>query len=152
MINWKWLSFQELTNQELYDILNLREEVFAVEQKCIYQDIDYQDQKTIHLLGIKNNNLVAYLRFFPIGTLYTDALSFGRVVVKKSERGQGIANEMMAQIELYLKKIKNTTPIIISAQLYLKKFYESHKYQSVGSPFDEDGILHIKMINQSNAL
>lgn len=151
MLTWKWLSFQELTNQELYDVLNLRQEVFVVEQKCIYQDLDNRDQQAMHLLGIKNNTLVAYLRFFPKETLYTDASSFGRVVVRKSNRGQGFANELMNQMEIYLKKIKNTAPIIISAQLYLQKFYANYKYQAIGDPFDEDGILHIKMIHQSNS-
>jgi ElaA protein len=148
VVTWKWRTFQELTTQELYNILALRQEVFVVEQKCFYQDIDNQDQQAVHLLGMKNHNLAAYLRLFPIGTLYTDALSFGRVVVKQSERSQGLASEAMNQVELFLKKSKNTAPVIISAQMYLKEFYASYGYQTTGTPYDEDGIPHIKMIHQ----
>ena len=148
MLTWKWHTFQELPASILYDILALRQEVFVIEQKCPYPDIDYQDQQALHLLGMKNHRLVAYLRFFPLGTLYPDALSFGRVLVKETERGQGVAKNLMNQVELYLKEIKNTAPIIISAQVYLQKFYSDYGYQAVGAPFDEDEIPHIKMIHK----
>jgi len=77
MTTWQWRSFQELTTQELYSILALRQEIFVLEQKCLYQDIDYHDQQAVHLLGLVNNKLIAYLRLFPQGTFYPDAVCFG---------------------------------------------------------------------------
>lgn len=143
MTTWHWKKFQELTTEELYDILALRQEVFVLEQKCLYPDIDHQDQRAVHLLGIDNGKLVAYLRLFPSGTFFPDAVSFGRVVTRGSERGKGLAKEAMNQVETYLKN--NTAPVIISAQVYLKPFYATYGYRAVGEPYDEDGIPHIKM-------
>lgn len=145
MILWHWRSFEELTTHELYDILALRQDVFVIEQQCKDQDLDHRDQKALHLLGIQNNKLVAYLRLFPTGVLYPDAATFGRVLTAESARGQGIGKEAIQQVFLYLEKLGNTAPIIISAQLYLQKFYESFGFQVISDPYDEAGIPHIKM-------
>ncbi len=148
MTTWHWRTFEELTTQELYDILALRQEVFALEQKCLYQDLDYQDQKCHHLLGIKNHKLVAYLRLFPQHTLYPDAISFGRVLTAPSTRGQGYAKDAMHQVIQYVDSVlrhSKSVPAIISAQLYLKDFYAKYGLKAVGEPYDEDGIPHIKM-------
>lgn len=144
-MSWTWKTFQELSTNELYDILALRQEVFVLEQKCLYQDLDYQDQNSLHLLGKKNQKLVAYLRLFPKGTLYPDAISFGRVLTAPSTRGQGLAKESMKQVVKLLQDSKNASPVIISAQLYLKDFYSNYGLHPVGEPYDEDGIPHIKM-------
>ncbi len=85
MINISVKSFEELSTQELYDLLQLRSEVFVVEQDCVYQDIDGKDQKALHILGIKNNKIVAYTRVFKPGDYFKTA-SIGRVVVKENER------------------------------------------------------------------
>ena len=146
MLLWHWRSFDELTKTELYELLALRQEVFTVEQHCNDNDLDFLDYKAQHLLGIKDNKLVAYLRLFLSGDKYPNAASFGRVLIAAEFRGQGIAKEMMEQTNAYLKKIKNTHPLHISAQCYLEKFYQSYGFQSIGSVYDEAGIPHIKMI------
>ena len=77
-------TFQELTTQELYDILQLRSEVFVVEQNCVYQDIDNKDQKALHVLGFKNEKLIAYTRIFKPGDYFKEA-SIERVIISKTE-------------------------------------------------------------------
>src|SRR5689334_12191049 len=122
MLSWQWRSFADLSNQELYDILALREKVFTLEQKCTYNDLDYIDQKAMHLLGVRDQQLVAYLRVIPQDILYPGAVSFGRVLTIQEARGQGISKAMVQETLRYLKQNHNTAPIIISAQLYLEKF------------------------------
>ena len=146
MATWHWRTFQELTLEELYEILRLRQDVFILEQKCLYQDIDEQDQQAQHLLVLENGRLVVYLRMFPKGTLYPDAVSFGRLLITKSERNKGLAKDAMRRLITYLNDCKNQDPMIISAQTYLQQFYRSFGFLEVGSPYDEDGVPHIKMI------
>lgn len=138
-------SFSELSTKELYDILQLRAEVFVVEQNCVYQDIDRKDSKALHIIGFKNDKIVAYCRIFKRGD-YFEKASIGRVVVAKNERkfgyGHVIFQYSMEAIETHYKE----TSIKISAQLYLKKFYESHGFQQVGDGYLEDDIPHIAMI------
>lgn len=137
-------SFQELTTTELYAILQLRSEVFVVEQDCVYQDVDYKDQKALHVFGFKNDKIVAYTRIFKPGD-YFDNSSIGRVVVAATERKYGYGHEIMkASIEA-IKKHFNVDDITISAQKYLKKFYESHQFKQIGTEYLEDGIPHIRM-------
>ena len=139
--------FSELTTDELYAILQLRSEVFVVEQDCVYQDIDYKDQKALHILGYKGEKLVAYTRLFKSGD-YFDFASIGRVVVQEKERKFGYGHDIMkASISAISEEFKETK-IKISAQTYLKKFYESHGFQQVGEGYLEDGIPHIAMIKE----
>ncbi len=145
MITWHWRGFQDLTLQELYDILALRQEVFVIEQNCIYRDLDDKDQHSTHLLGKVNDKLVMYLRVLPENLSYPNAISIGRVVSSPSARGKGYAKAAMAQTFLHYKQTGKTAPIIISAQLYLKEFYSSFGFNAVGEPYDEDGIPHIEM-------
>ena len=86
--------FSELNTTELYKILQLRSEVFVVEQDCVYQDIDFKDQKALHIIGYKNNKIVAYTRIFKPGD-YFDNASIGRVLVVASERKYGFGHELM---------------------------------------------------------
>lgn len=145
MLEIKTKYFSELTTTELYEMLQLRSEVFVVEQDCVYQDIDYKDQKSVHILGYKNNKLVAYTRIFKPGYYFTEA-SIGRVVVAQNERKFGFGHVIM---EYSIKAVKthfNEDIIKISAQKYLKKFYESHQFIQVGDEYLEDNIPHIPMI------
>lgn len=146
MIAWHWRTFETLTLEELYAILGLRQDVFILEQQCLYQDIDQKDQKALHLLGLANGKLVVYLRMFPKGTFYPDAVSFGRFIIAKAERSKGLAKEAMKRLMAYLNDCNNKDPLIISAQTYLQQFYRGFGFIEVGSPYDEDGIPHIKMI------
>jgi len=145
MITWLWRSFDEMSNREIYDVLALRQKVFIIEQNCFYQDIDHQDQFAKHLLGYKNNKLIAYLRLFPQDARYSDALCFGRFLIAKEERGNGLAKQAMQQLIDYVKKNSPISLITISAQLYLKDFYALYGLKMVGEPYDEDGVPHVKM-------
>lgn len=138
-------SFEELSLHELYELLQLRAEVFVVEQDCVYQDIDGKDEKALHVLGYEDGNLVAYTRIFPPGIYFKEA-AIGRVVVKESSRKNKFGHEIM---QTSIKAIEDTfkTKIIkLSAQTYLTKFYESHGFKQIGEGYLEDGIPHIAMI------
>ena len=138
-------KFQELTTSELYEILQLRSEVFVVEQDCVYQDIDGKDLKALHVLGVKGGKIIAYTRLFNSGE-YFDTPSIGRVVVKESERKYGYGHDLIkASIKAIIDNY-NETIITISAQTYLQKFYESHRFKQIGEGYLEDGIPHIRMV------
>ena len=137
-------TFQELNTTELYQILQLRSEVFVVEQDCVYQDLDGKDQKSLHVFGFKNDKIIAYTRIFKPEDYFKKA-SIGRVVVAISERKYGYGVDLM---EASIKAIEdnfNTTKITISAQVYLTKFYNSLGFNKVGEEYLEDGIPHIRM-------
>ncbi|MES2216859.1 MAG: GNAT family N-acetyltransferase [Pseudomonadota bacterium] len=145
MLNWQWRSFNDLTTRELYAILKLRAEVFIVEQNCVWQDLDDQDQLAMHLLGLQDQTLVAYARVLPVNPQYPDWVSIGRIVTKNTVRGQGLGKQAVTQALNYLQEQNNQMPVVISAQIYLKKFYMSFGFQPEGEPYDEDGIIHTKM-------
>lgn len=145
MLNITIKTFPELSIQELYAILQLRSAVFVVEQDCVYQDIDGKDQKAMHVLGFKNDNIVAYTRIFKPGDYFEEA-SIGRVVVAKTERQHKYGYEIMnASIEAIEKQFNETT-IKISAQAYLKAFYTNMGFKQMGEEYLEDDIPHIAMI------
>lgn len=141
-------TFDELTKDELYDILQLRTEVFVVEQDCVYQDIDGKDRKALHLIGKKEDKVVGYTRLFPGGGYFEEA-SIGRVVVCKEERKYGFGHDIIRAsvkaVEDYFKESR----IKISAQKYLIRFYEKHGFVQVGEEYLEDGIPHIAMIRNA---
>jgi ElaA protein len=146
-IQWKLKSFDELTPHELYAILQLRNEVFVVEQACVFQDADDKDQASFHLTGYNQNKLVAYTRLVPAGIAY-DEPSIGRVITSPSVRGTGAGKELMRVSIDKTYELFGIHPIKIGAQLYLKKFYEGFGFQQVGDPYLEDGIPHIYMLKQ----
>ncbi|TYA52180.1 GNAT family N-acetyltransferase [Formosa maritima] len=137
--------FNELTTQELYDLLQLRAEVFVVEQDCVYQDVDGKDQKAWHVLGYKNNILVAYTRVFKPGDYFKEA-SIGRVVVAENQRQHKYGYDIMEASIQVIKKQFNETLIKISAQCYLKRFYNYLGFKETGEEYLEDGIPHMAMI------
>lgn len=138
-------SFPELSTQELYGILQLRSTVFVVEQDCVYQDIDGKDQKAMHVLGFKNDEIIAYTRIFKHGDYFEEA-SIGRVVVAKTERQHKYGYDIMnASMDVITKQFKEIT-IKISAQAYLKSFYNNLGFKQIGEQYLEDGIPHIAMI------
>lgn len=144
MINFQIKTFQELTTTELYKILQLRAEVFIVEQNCVYQDVDFKDQKAIHILGFKNNKIIAYTRIFKPGDYFNNA-SIGRVVVAENERKFGYGHHLVKASITAIKNNFKVDKITISAQKYLKFFYENHQFKQAGNEYLEDGIPHIKM-------
>lgn len=138
--------FDELTIHELYDILQLREEVFQIEQNCVYKDIDDKDKKCYHLMLYNDTELVAYCRLVPKGISYDGYVSIGRVVSKTNYRKAGYGRQLMAKAMEKMIQIFPHMPIKISAQLYLQKFYESYKFAAIGEWYMEDEIPHIAMI------
>ncbi|SDW09440.1 ElaA protein [Lutibacter oricola] len=147
MLQIKIKKYSELTKDELYEILQLRSEVFVVEQDCVYQDIDFKDQKAVHILGYKNEKIVAYTRIFKPGDYFNKA-SIGRVVVAEKERINGFGHIIFEASIKAVKDYFNEKIIKISAQKYLKKFYESHGFIQKGQEYLEDGIPHIEMLNE----
>ena len=144
-------TFKELTVDELYGVLQLRAAVFVVEQNCVYQDLDGKDQKALHILGLKNDKVIAYTRIFKPGDYFEEA-GIGRVVVKESERKYGYGYQiMMASVKAIHEQLNKTT-IKVSAQTYLKKFYNSLGFKRVGEEYLEDGIPHITMVKDQNHL
>lgn len=137
-------SYQELTKEELYKILQLRSEVFVVEQDCVYQDIDFKDQKALHVIGFKNDKIIAYTRLFKPGDYFENS-SIGRVLVDEKERQFGYGHDLMSASIEAIKNHFNENKITISAQKYLIKFYETHQFIQVGEEYLEDGIPHIRM-------
>ena len=137
---WEVKEWAELSTREVENIFSLRSEVFVVEQDCVYQDIDGKDQKAKHVLGKKENDIVAYARIFKPGDYFKEA-SFGRAVVKKTERGKGVGDELVKNC------LENITEeeIKISAQSYLKGFYGKHGFKAEGKEYLEDGIPHTAM-------
>ena len=138
-------TFDQLSLEELYFLLQLRSEVFVVEQDCVYQDVDGKDQKALHVIGKKDNTIIAYTRIFKAGDYFKEA-SIGRVVVAKNLRHFNYGSEIMEASIDAIKKNFNTNEIKISAQLYLKDFYNSFGFKTTGSSYLEDGIPHIAMI------
>ncbi|EWH14594.1 N-acetyltransferase GCN5 [Cellulophaga geojensis KL-A] len=137
-------SFNELTTKDLYAVLQLRSEIFVVEQNCVYQDIDGKDFNALHVLGFKNDKLVAYTRIFKPGDYFKEA-SIGRVVVKKSERQHKYGYSIMEASIAAVKEHLQQTTIKISAQKYLLKFYNNLGFKEDGGEYLEDGIPHMAM-------
>ena len=146
-INWEFKNFSELTLESLYDIMRLRQEVFVLEQNCPYLDADGKDIDSYHLLGYLNSELVAYLRIVKPGISF-DELSFGRILTSKKIRGNGVGKLLMEEGIKQSKIIFGNIPNRISAQKYLKKFYNTFGFKEIGKEYLEDGIPHIEMIKK----
>lgn len=138
-------TFSELSKEELYEMLRLRNEVFVVEQDCAYQDLDNKDEKALHVMGEDDGSIVAYARIFKPGDYFENA-AIGRVVVAQSGRKLGYGKQIMkAAISEVNQRFPKAT-IELSAQTYLVKFYTDLGFSSHGTEYLEDGIPHIRMI------
>ena len=146
--NLRWVTkiFAELTVNELYDLLKLRSEVFVVEQKCIFLDIDNNDQKAFHTIGYIGDEVVATTRLFDKNIMYDGYQSIGRVVGSPRHRGLGIGKALMQYSIQECERLFGKGPIKIGAQLYLKKFYGEQGFEQSGDIYLEDEIDHIPMI------
>jgi ElaA protein len=149
-IQWQLKKFDALTPYELYAILQLRIEVFIVEQACVFQDADNKDQSSYHLMGWLDQSLVAYTRLLPKGVGYNNYASIGRVVTAPAVRRTGAGKLLMQQSIAQLFQLFGEQPIKIGAQLYLKKFYESLGFVQISEVYLEDGIEHIHMLRNSS--
>lgn len=147
-MNWSIKYFKELSAAELYEIMQLRAEVFIVEQNCPYQDADGKDPKSYHLCGHNaDGKLMAYARILPKDVSYAEA-SIGRVVSSPKVRGTGAGRELMEQSLLEIEKLFGKVAVRIGAQMYLQKFYEDFGFVREGDEYDEDGIPHIIMLKK----
>ena len=141
--------FDELTLQELHDLLALRQEIFVVEQECAYLDIDGFDKEALHVLfrADEKSRIIAYARIAPVGLIYAEHVAIGRVLVAEKFRSQGYGKKIMKFAMRMINDLFPLTPIKISAQCYLENFYTDIGFKSVGASYLEDGIPHIAMVN-----
>jgi ElaA protein len=143
-IQWKIKPFEKLLVNELYDILRLRSTIFVVEQNCVYLDIDGKDKEALHLFGEFEGKIVGYSRLFKPGISFENA-SIGRVVVDANYRDKKFGHDLMREAIAGIKTHFGESKITIGAQLYLKKFYESHGFVQTSEMYLEDDIPHIEM-------
>lgn len=138
-------NLQEISADNLYQILKLRQDVFIIEQDCIYNDIDDLDPVSEHIFLKGDKQIIAYSRLVPAGKKF-EYPSIGRIVTHKSFRGQGYGKEII-QRSLTILSQRGIKTVVIEAQSHLQKFYESLKFEKISDPYDVDGIMHIKMIH-----
>ncbi len=145
-MQWILKNFHDLTIDEFHDILQLRINIFVVEQNCPYPELDDKDKIAFHLFGInKENKIIAYTRIFKPGDYYKEA-AFGRVVVHQDYRNHEIGFQLVEQSIIETHKLFGNTDIKIGAQTYLNNFYQSFGFHQVGDDYIEDGIPHIHML------
>jgi ElaA protein len=145
-LDWQIKHYSDLSLNEFHDIIALRLEAFVVEQNCAYLDLDGKDKKCYHLICRNGKgDVVATGRVLPPGLSYADA-AIGRVVIDEEIRGHGIGHELMDKCIDFCKKEFGNSPIRISAQKHLEKYYEKHNFNSTGNEYLEDGIPHVEML------
>ena len=146
-IEWHQLTFDELTNVQLYAVLGLRSEVFVVEQACVFLDMDDADAQAVHVLGLQEGRLVAYARCFEAGIKFNEA-SIGRVATRRSVRRSGAGHAVMKKAMACLFERWGIQAIRIGAQAHLEAFYRQHGFEKSGAAYLEDGIRHIEMLRR----
>jgi ElaA protein len=146
-IEWRYLAFDELTAAQLYAVLQLRAEVFVVEQACIFQDMDGADAQAMHVLGMSEGSLVAYARCFAAGIKFAEA-SIGRIVTRPGARGSGAGHALVEKAISCLSQPSGAQVIRIGAQARLEAFYRQHGFEKAGPIYLEDGIAHIEMLRR----
>ncbi len=148
VVDWQWSNFAQLHAHDVHAILALRQDVFVLEQQCLYQDIDALDLQSMHLLGWQRHGaartLAAYLRYVPAGILYTEA-SIGRVVCARAARGMGLGKQLFAASIAHADQQHPPDGLRISAQQYLENFYAGFGFTTCSAPYQEDGIWHVAM-------
>ncbi len=134
--------FDELTVGELYALLHVRNEVFVVEQNCVYQDLDFHDQQSLHLWLTVGDEIVAQCRVCPAG-VHMSNICIGRVIT--TQRGKGYGERIMREAIKAAQDMFGATLIEIEAQVYAKGFYEKVGFRQSSDTFQLDGLPHIKM-------
>ncbi|MES2742273.1 MAG: GNAT family N-acetyltransferase [Pseudomonadota bacterium] len=152
-MQWQWLGFEQMSGAELYQTLALRQEVFILEQRCFYRDLDGHDLAAWHLLGWRTvdgqRRLSAYLRCLAPGVKFAE-MSLGRVVTALDARGSGIGRELLEQGIAGARRRFPDGAIRIAAQQYLEQFYRALGFETVCAPYDEDGIAHVDMLRPAS--
>jgi ElaA protein len=148
MIDWQWSTYAALSKPDLYAIIQQRQQVFILEQRCLYLDLDGLDLPAWHLMGWQGDGnereLVAYLRCLPPGVRYPEP-SLGRILTAPSVRGTGLGRQIIARGIALAQRTFPTEPIRIAAQLHLQAFYAQFGFAPISEAYDEDGIPHIDM-------
>lgn len=149
MIDWQWRAFADIPPADLYEVLYQRQQVFMLEQKCLYPDIDGYDLAAHHLMAWQTidgkRQLAAYLRCLAPGAKYAE-MSLGRVLTAPAARGTGIGRLLLAEGIARAEALHPGQRFRIGAQHYLEKFYAGFGFITVTEPYDEDGIMHIDMV------
>ncbi len=149
-IIWTIMHFDDLSVNQLFDLLELRTRIFVLEQNCPYQEVDVKDKIAFHSFAYnKSGKMIAVARILPPGISY-DEVSFGRVGIDLESRGKGLAHLLTRNLIAFISSRYPTKSIRISAQCYLIEFYEKHNFIKVSKEYDEDGIPHIEMLKSSN--
>ncbi|PCH94297.1 MAG: GNAT family N-acetyltransferase [Gammaproteobacteria bacterium] len=152
---WQTKRFNELSLDQLYDLLKLRIDVFVVEQTCYYPDLDSnkdqldRDKETLHLLGYQGDTLVAYLRILAQGQSYDNFISIGRVAIAEQARGSGLGHQLMTEALNLCQQYFPKQSIKISAQEHLINYYQKHGFEQISSMYLEDDIPHVTMIHHT---
>lgn len=144
---WRIQKFEELTGKQLYTYLQLRVNVFIVEQQCPYPELDGFDEDSFHVAYIENGKLLAYSRILPAGVKY-NRVSIGRVIVDQEARGRGLAKALMKESLQFIQSKWPHQEIQLQAQTHLREFYGSFGFESVSEDYDEDGIPHVDMVKK----
>jgi ElaA protein len=143
-LHWRELPFDALRPIELHDLLRLRVDIFVVEQRCAYAEIDGQDPIALHILGHDTNGrLIAYARVLPPGQ--DGKPHIGRVVVEQHHRGTGIGRELMERAIRASTGLHPSLPIVVQAQAALQDFYRSLGFVPISGEYLWDGIPHVDM-------
>ncbi len=150
-IEWTTKKFDDLNVHELYGILRLRNDVFVLEQNCVYQDTDNKDVESFHCQGIREGELLAYARIIPPGIVYEQP-SIGRVVTARNARGEGLGRKLIEVSLQFIHHHYGNIPVKIGAQVYLMEFYRSLGFAQAGLVYPEDGIDHVHMIRPFSAV
>jgi ElaA protein len=150
-LQWQLFPFLALSGAQMYEVMQLRSDVFVVEQNCAFPDMDGRDAQSMHLLGTQIMDgtplLVAYARCLPQGLSFAE-VSVGRVVTRPNARGQGLGHLLIQQAIAACATTWGAQPIRIGAQERLKDFYQQHGFVDMGLPYSEDGIAHLEMLRQ----
>jgi len=145
-ITWQKKHFKDLSINELYKLMALRQEVFIVEQDCPYLDADEWDFDCHHLLAYPQlDELGAYARIVPPKVCFEE-VSIGRILTASTYRGTGLGKKLMQESFAYVKHLYGDVPIRIAAQYYLLNFYEGFGFKQVSSLYLEDMIPHVEMV------
>ena len=147
---WKEQRFEELTTEELYKIIQLRINVFVVEQEAYYEDLDDHDQNSLHITYEEDGKIIAYARAVPPNEKYENMASFGRVIVRPEARGTGLAQQLLKRIIAVTKREWPEHDLFIQAQAYLQNFYGKFGFEAVSEPYEFECLPHIDMVCNSD--
>ncbi|MBK8848320.1 MAG: GNAT family N-acetyltransferase [Bacteroidetes bacterium] len=145
-MKWNLKKFDELSIHELYAILQIRMQVFVLEQRCFYLDVDDVDKESLHLFATNSDGEIqAYARLIPAGVVYP-VPSFGRVLTRENMRGTGLGKLLVEKAIQTMEQEFGTSAIKISAQSQLEKFYNVYGFSTCGPEYLDAEMPHLPMM------